>query len=148
MNAYEKSLLKQCLTLAGITQWYADTMPEDFYVPCIYFPAVYADPQSSTLNEYAARKTIYAKVFASTRREAGELAEKIADGIMEKRRLIPLLEQDGTESGETFKVEPPVTSVIDDGTAQIVLTYNLRKRFYEDESTGIHEIIITQEIRD
>ena len=147
MNAYEKSLLRECLTLAGITQWYEDTMPENFYVPCIYFPAAHADPQSSTFNEYEARKTIYAKVFASTRRQAGEIAETISDGIMNLKRLIPLLNVDGSESGEVFKVDAPITSVIDDGAAQIILTYKLHTRFYEEEADGVHEIIINQELK-
>lgn len=148
MNAYEASLLKECLTLGELRQWYDDEMPESFNVPCVYFPAAHAEPFDSTLNGYEARKTIYAKVFAATRRQAGEIAEKIVDGIMDRRQRIPLLNQDGTESGETFKVDTPTSSLIDDGVAQIVLTYKLHPKFYEEHSTGVHEIIITQELRE
>lgn len=148
MNKYEKSLMRECLTLAGTDNWYDDVMPESFRVPCVYFPPAHASPGGSAFNSYEARVTIYAKVFAGTRRQAGEIAEAISAGIMEKRQRIPLLNPDGTESGETFKVEPPDTSIIDDGVAQVVLTYSLYKGYYEEEATGVHEIIINQEIKE
>lgn len=131
MNQYESSLARTCLELGGISVLYETNVPEDFAVPSLYFPAVETFPSGSALNSYQTKYSIYAKVFALTKREAGELAEKIVEGIMQKNCRLPVYKEDGTDSGMCIKLEPPSSRVVDEGMAQVILSYKIIKAFTE-----------------
>ena len=85
MDQYASSLARICLELGGISVFYENNVPEDFVIPSLYFPSAEQVPSGSALNSYQLKHSIYAKVFALTRREAGELAGKIVEGIMDKQ---------------------------------------------------------------
>ena len=148
MNKYEYSLLAKCIALGNLSNWYAEEMPEDFAIPCIYFPPAVAAPGAHSLNAYEGRKVIYAKIFARTRRQAGEIAETISDGLMKGKRIVPVLKADtGKESGETFKIGEPLTNVIEDGVAQITLSYRLYQKYTEDAATKIQNLNLNEYLK-
>ena len=64
-----------------------------------------------------------------TRREAGELAGKIVEGIMDKQCRLPVFHEDGTDSGMILKLDPPTSWIVDEGIAQVTLTYRLIRAF-------------------
>ncbi len=127
MDQYESSLARICLELGGISVFYEDNVPEDFAIPSLYFPPAEQAPSGSALNSYQLKYSIYAKVFALTRREAGELAGKIVKGIMDRQCRLPVFNEDGTDSGMIIKLDPPASWIVDEGMAQVTLTYRLVK---------------------
>lgn len=135
MDQYESSLARTCLELSGISYLYEDNVPENFMVPSLYFPVPAAFPSVSALGSFRSRYTVYANVFAVSRREAGELAEKIVQGIMRKNCLLPVFEESGADSGKALKLEPPSSKVIDEGMAQVTLSYSII-RFYTRTATA------------
>lgn len=134
MNQYIASLANTCLSLASANlEFYAESVPENFRIPALYFPPSEVDSSESALNSFSTRRTIYAKVFASDRNGALEIAEGIQQGIMLYRCHIPLYDVDGKATGTHFKVEPPDARIIDEGMAQITLSYTLISAFPEEE---------------
>lgn len=125
MDQYESSLARICLELSGISVFYEDNVPEDFAIPSLYFPPAEQASSGSALNSYQLKYTIYAKVFALTRREAGELAGKIVKGIMERQCRLPVFHENGTDSQMILKLDPPTSWIVDEGMAQVTLTYRL-----------------------
>lgn len=133
MDQYESSLARACLELGGISVFYEDNVPEDFEIPSLYFPPAETAPSGLGLNSYQTKYSIYAKIFALTKREACGLAEKIARGIMDKKCRLPVYREDGTDSGQLMKLELPVSWAVDEGMAQVTLTYRITRAFTEME---------------
>ena len=129
MDQYASSLARICLELGGISVFYENNVPEAFVIPSLYFPSAEQVPSGSALNSYQLKHSIYAKVFALTRREAGELAGKIVEGIMDKQCRLPVFHEDGTDSGMILKLDPPTSWIVDEGIAQVTLTYRLIRAF-------------------
>lgn len=144
MDQYESSIARVCLELSKIPCLYEDNVPENFMVPSLYFPAHSSYPSASALNSYQSSYSIYAKVFAVTKREAGELAEKIVQGIMLRKCQIPLFEENGADSGKIIKLDPPSSRVIDEGMAQVTLTYRIIRGFTKEKSTGAQSVNINK----
>ena len=108
MDQYESSLARICLELGGISVFYENNVPENFAVPSLYFPPAEQASSGSALNSYQLKYSVYAKVFALTRREAGELAGKIVKGIMDRQCRLPVFREDGTRSEEhTSELQSP-----------------------------------------
>ena len=129
MDRYYASLANACLEMGGITHFYSDNVPDDFAVPSLYFPPFESYPSVSALNSYQTSYTLYANVFALTRQDAMEIAEKIVQGIMQKKCRLPVLNSDGSDSGTIFKLNPPEARVVEEGVAQLTLTYSIIKEF-------------------
>ncbi|MDE5564983.1 MAG: hypothetical protein K2I93_07485 [Oscillospiraceae bacterium] len=144
MDQYESSLARVCLELGGISCLYEDNVPENFMVPSLYFPPHAVFPSASALGSYQSSYTIYAKVFAATKREAEELAEKIVQGIMLQKCLIPVFEENGADSGNVIKLEPPSSKGIDEGMAQITLTYKIIRVFKETKYPSVQSVEINK----
>lgn len=125
MDQYESSIARACLEYSGISTLYEDSVPEDFMIPSLYFPPAELSTSGSTLKSYQAKYSIYVKVFALTKREACGLAEKIVRGIIDKGCKLPVYNFDGTDSGAIIKLEPPTAFGVDEGMAQVTLSYKI-----------------------
>ena len=125
MDQYESSIARACLEYSGISALYEDSVPEDFIIPSLYFPPAELSTSSSTLKSYQSKYSIYAKVFALTKREACGLAEKIVRGIIDKGCKLPVYNFDGTDSGAIIKLDPPTAFGVDEGMAQVTLAYKI-----------------------
>jgi hypothetical protein len=119
-------------------------MPQDFAIPSLYFPPTETLPALSSLNSYQSEYTIYAKVFALTKREAGKLAEKIVQGIMLKKCTVPVYLENGKDSGKSLRLEPPESRVTDEGTAQVTLRYRIIRTYTTEHHTGVSAVGINK----
>jgi len=108
-----------------------DNVPEDFAIPSLYFPSAETAPSGMGLNNYQTKYSIYAKVFALTKRDAEELAEMIVRGIMDRKCRISVYNKDGTESGAVIKLDPPTSWGVDEGMAQVTLSYRIIRAYAE-----------------
>jgi hypothetical protein len=144
MDRYESSLARACLVFSGLNCLYEYSVPQDFEIPSLYFPPTEIQPSQSTLNGYSSEYTIYAKVFALTTRDAVSLAEKVVQGIMLKKCTIPIYLENGNESGELMKLEPPEARESDEGVAQLILRYRVARRFTAEKQTASKSIGINK----
>lgn len=129
MNQYDASIMRSCLEFAGLQYWYEENLPEEFAVPSLYFPAAEDFPSRSALGSYQSEYSIYAKLFATSDREAVELAESIVQCIMCRNCRLPVYTAGGKESGEIVKLEPPTARLSDTNVAQITLTYKVIRSY-------------------
>ncbi|MCX4377589.1 MAG: hypothetical protein OSJ61_15635 [Lachnospiraceae bacterium] len=144
MNQYEASLARICLECSGISVLYEDNVPEKFVVPSLYFPAAEIFSAGSALNSYQTKYAVYAKVFAYTKREAGELAEKIVKGIIQRNCRFPVYNKDGTNSGTVIKLEAPASRIVDEGMAQVTLSYKIIRAFAKVRSPTVQSVGINK----
>lgn len=141
MNQYEASIARACLEYTGIQYFYDENVPENFMIPSLYFPTSEIDTNAVQLNGYNTKYSIYAKVFALTKREALELAEKIVQGIISNHCMLTIFNADGTKGTGLIKLETPSARVIDEGIAQITLNYRiLRKCIETNKAPGANSI--------
>lgn len=144
MNHYEASIMKSCLDFSGVRFAYEENLPEDFAVPSLYFPAAEDMPARSALGSYKSEYSIYAKLFATSDREAVELAEKIAQGIMSLDCRLPVYESNGKDTGMIVKLEPPAIRLSDTHVAQITLVYKVIRLYKRQKQNTVQNIGINK----
>lgn len=144
MDQHIASLARTCLELGNISTFYDEKMPKNFVIPSLYFPSPETSPSGSALGSYSTKYSIYAKVFAKTKLEAVTIADIIVQGIMRKKCRLPIYNEDGTDSGKIFKMEPPDARGIDEGVAQITLTYRIIRAFVETKYPSVQSVEINK----
>jgi len=109
------------------------SVPEDFRYPAIFFPQPEIETGGETFCTYAMRYSWYIDIFCKTTEDAFELAHKVLTALKRRRNLIPLLSEDGSETGECLRLNDPSVKAIDTGVAQLTLTWtSLRPYDSED----------------
>ena len=145
MRQEEASIARCICEILPSAAVYYDTLPDEgFVVPAVYFPAPEVMARSSTLSAWAARYSWYIKIFAATARQAHELADKVVDELMTARRLVPLVGADGGFTGRTVRIDDPSVRTLNDtpGAAQLTITWDCCRDYFEPESTKVENIII------
>lgn len=131
------SIIKFVLDCAGNPAPYYWNLPQDFTIPAIYFPTPELDTGGETFLTYNIDYVWYIKLFNNTEQGAYALGNAVVTAIREARNLIPLIDQDGSEiSGEWVRVNDPQLKVVDDGAAQLAISWRSRRPYRDTaEST-------------
>lgn len=98
---------------------YFDEIPDSYYSPSIYFPVPYVEGQQVTLRSYLNTITFVAWFQARTDWEAEARAAKVRDALTLSRLRIPILNKDGTETGQKIAVEQPQQRKIEEGIVSL-----------------------------
>lgn len=98
---------------------YFDEIPDSYYSPSIYFPVPYVEGQQVTLRSYLNTITFVAWFQARTDWEAEARAAKVRDALILSRLRIPILNKDGTETGQKIAVEQPQQRKIEEGIVSL-----------------------------
>lgn len=101
---------------------YFDEIPDSYYSPSIYFPVPYVEGQQVTLMSYLNTITFVAWFQAKTDWEAEARAAKVRDALMLDRLHIPILNKDGTETGQSIAVDQPQQRKIEEGIVSLTIT--------------------------
>lgn len=101
---------------------YFDEIPDSYYSPSIYFPVPYVEGQQVTLRSYLNTITFVAWFQARTDWEAEARAAKVGDALMLDRLHIPILNKDGTETGQSIAVDQPQQRKIEEGIVSLTIT--------------------------
>ena len=134
------SIIRSVLEFAGDPSPYYFDIPENFAVPSIYFPSPELETSGETFFHYGTDYTIYAKCFAMTSEDAYWMALLVAAKIREKRNLIPLISSTGEVlPGQWVRVGDPSAKPLDDGAAQLKLTWRTRKPYEGEEPQKMME---------
>ena len=123
------SIMRFCLDAADNPQPYYYDVPEDFQVPAMYFPQPEIDTAGETFLTYAFKYSWYINIFCSTTEDAHALAWQVLTAIKQARNLIPLLDDEGEDSGSGLRINDPRLVRVDTGVVQIVLTWTSRRPY-------------------
>ena len=113
---------------------YFDRIPQNMCIPCMYFPAPFVVSSSDTIGAYCNVYQLFIKVFSIKTQDAHREAHAIAEALRRARGVIPVINLDGTLSGEFMQINMDIeTKPLDEGVAQLSLKWKSRY-WYERES--------------
>ncbi|MBR1532715.1 MAG: hypothetical protein IJ643_11720 [Eubacterium sp.] len=115
-------------------------LPEDMKLPAIYFP----DPEvlsfPGTLSSDRLNYNWFVKVIAISTETAYEIAAQIQRDVCGQYSLIPILNQDGTETGNYIRLEKPQIKKIDRHTYQLAIGWNENLVYYDVDKSALGNI--------
>ena len=133
---------------AGGPNRYYYRVPEEFHYPAIYFPAPEIRTRGETFRTYAAQYVWYIDIHCVTTEEAHERARSVVHAVRRVRNRIPLLNTDGSDSGETLRTTDPTTVKVDNGVCQVRLEWTSRRPYDEPEHTMAASVIPMLGVKD
>jgi hypothetical protein len=80
------------------------------------------------------RYSWYINIFCATTEDAYALAWKVLTALKQKRNLVPLLNEDGSKAGRCLRLNDPSIKAIDNGVAQISLSWTSRRPYDQDDT--------------
>lgn len=130
------SIIHFVLKKAGTPFTYYWNMPQHISVPAAFFPIPEIDTGGETFLTYYMDYVWYIKLFHKTEQEAYTLGYSVIKAIKEARNLVPLISEDCSEvKGNWVRVNDPALKVLDDGVAQLAISWRSRKP-YQDTVEG------------
>lgn len=116
-------------------QDYYENVKDGFKLPALYFKIPDISPSKDILSaQYVNLNTAYIEVYHLSNDLAYTLANDIANAIFKNRCYIPLLKEDGTETGLYIRVTVNKVARIDDCVAEVQLTWDYRKNYNDNSS--------------
>lgn len=112
-------------------------LPQDFQVPSLYFPQPTANSGNDTNQTYLRSYTLNIKLFHHDTNQAYYKAEEIADKIMINREIIPMVNEEGSETGDFIRFNRIETRVGDNGVAMLILNWDSRYFYHKKELLAI-----------
>ena len=101
-------------------------LPEQFQVPSIYFPDSEIISDRDTLSSFIFTYSLNAKVFSTSNEDAFMIASNIQRELALHKWRVPILNQDGSETGEYITVKKPSVKKGDDLVAIISISWDER----------------------
>ncbi|WP_206458703.1 hypothetical protein [Anaerovorax sp. IOR16] len=135
------SITKRMCDIANIKKVYFDEVDDGFVSPSIFIPTAEQAPQGDTLTSFRFDTALYFKVFANTTKEAVKLAENITTQISKHKNIINILNEDGSNTGETFRLKSISCKKADTGIAQIYVRFQTVFAFDVDTSPNAAQIV-------
>ena len=122
------------------TEWYFTKIPENYYVPSVYFKPPYTAGRKATLRSWCSTITFICWFMEAEDWDAYKKVSDMRDLIMLSGCKIPVFGTDGEPNGEFVRVGMPSTQKIDDGIEQ--LSFEIEAYFHPEKDTQKAEKII------
>ncbi|WP_408893506.1 phage portal protein [Paenibacillus taichungensis] len=143
MNNDVGSIMAACFRIHPV-QVYTDRMPQDFVVPSLYFPQpIIVDAPSSVIS-HRLDCSLAVKVFAKTDEQAADEAEQIARTIRQFRMAIPIIDEDGRNTGKYMRLRKMDSRIIDEGVAQLTFAWTSRYQYNRVEYYKMGSLFLNQ----
>lgn len=123
------SVMSFALESAGHPHPYYWNVPESFEYPAIYFPQPEITTGGDTFGTYASEYAWYINFFAETTEEAHEIALATLTALKRARNYVPLLNEDGTETGKKLRLKDPSLKRVDTGAVQLTIEWTSRRAY-------------------
>lgn len=136
------SIIKAVLDCSDIANVYYNNIPESFAVPAVFFPSPEIEIQPDTLSGYASEYTMYVNFFHSTTEDAYELAVPVLHGITSLRKLVPLLNTYGEETGDFVRIKNMNLKKADECAYQLQIDWISRRPYTRSEAELVREFYI------
>ncbi len=142
LDAELASTIAYTLEHAGNPQPYYGRVKQGFKLPAAYFPRPRADGEAFSLSAYALHFIWHIKLFHEDSQKAWDMGYAVVGALQRGKGRVPLLEESGKQTGDAFYIFNPQLRDIDDGVAQLTLTWTSPRRFDEPESELINKVYV------
>lgn len=130
------SAIKFILDSAGAPTPYYHSVPQDFLVPAVYFPAPEIISAGDTLLSYSLEYSWYVKFFHKNTEEAYAMAVKVLTALQSRKNVIPLVDDKGKLTGRGFRVSDPSLKNFDNA-AQLTIIWKSPKPYQKTSNTAL-----------
>lgn len=111
---------------------YFEEVPEDLLVPCVFYPTPEQDTQAYSVSAYATNFTMYIKFMDISSMKAYAMAGLVLQAMTERRNKIPLVDENGKQTGKHFQLNMPEISKVDAGVYEMKVSWKRYTRYAED----------------
>lgn len=126
---------------------YESEVPENFQVPSMYFPPPFSFDGNDTNMTFAKTYNLSIKLFAKDAHTANDAAELIADNIRSKRKVIPLINHDGTFANDYLRIDR-IETRISDGFALIIVNWTSRYFYKRETWPSIKDVSFNNKLKE
>jgi len=126
---------------------YTKEVPENFAVPCLYFPEPFSFDSNDTTSTFKKTYNLSVKLFHQDSKQANFEAERIADAVREKRNIIPIVDINGAEIGDYVRIIRIETRIADNGVAIIQLTWDSRYFYEQEQYTPLQDVGVNSGVK-
>ena len=134
------SIIKWLLDKSGNPRPYYYNVPQSFIVPAAFFPTPKIDTGGETLASYNMDYVMYVKFFANTSQEAYRLGLSALTQTRTAHNLVPLINEDGEETGAGIRINDPALKMLDDGAAQLTVSWRSRRPYEGEDAEKVMSI--------
>lgn len=120
---------------------YKKKVPTNIETPSMYFPTASDFDDSDTTTTFKTTYNLSVKLFHKDEVLAKDEAEKISNTVKRKRHLIPLLNPDGSSTGDYIRINRIETRVTD-GVANIILTWDSRYLYDRHKANELKNVFV------
>ena len=126
---------------------YFDELPENFYVPSLYFPAPRILCKKATLASYRSTILFQCWFMAKDDWAAQKYAIQIRDQLLHDGCTIPAVKKDGSVDTWHMRITEPEIKGIDRGIVQLSFDLKGYFSFNEEETEKVNKAIFTGSIK-
>ncbi len=134
------SVIRYVLDATGNPAPYYKKVPQDFFLPAAYFPEPRIGSDGDTLDAYVLRYRWYINFFHVDSPEAHRMALNALNAVRAARGLIPLITEAGEASGRYLRIDTADTQTIDDGVAELAISWESRRPYIREPGTIIKHV--------
>lgn len=119
---------------------YFDEIPNSFYVPSLYFPVPYSSTKKVTLTAYCITTNIQCWFMERRDYDANVRATKVRDAVLMDGCVVPVVNEDGADTGKKVRVTEPEIKRIDEGIIQLAFSvkeYISREAYEQRKVQGV-----------
>ncbi|MGG3801790.1 phage portal protein [Metabacillus fastidiosus] len=128
-------------------QIYEEEVPQDFEIPSMYFPQPFSFNSNDSLSTFMKTYNLNVKLFHENGKLAYEKAEHIADAVNTQRGLIPLINQDGTSTGEYLRISR-IEARVTDNVAFITVNWDSRYFYNREVWPSLENVSFINKLKD
>lgn len=132
------SIIAAAQRIAGDIGYYYWNLPESFRYPAMYFPQPEITTGGDTLGTYASEYAWYINVFAETTEQAHRIGLAVLTALKRARNYVPLLNEDGTNTGKKLRLKDPALRCVDAGVVQLTIEWTSRRSYADDEPPKVN----------
>ena len=140
------SIIRYVLNKSGLEKFYTDELPKSFAIPSVYFPAPELDSEYDTLSTYSVHYRMPVRFFAAKTQAAYKYARTVANSLIAERNRVPLIDENGNNGGEHFKIKRSDVKKIDSGVYGFNVEWDSVRTFDDipdEEDSGENEIHVS-----
>lgn len=119
---------------------YFEEVPEDMLTPCVFYPPPQQIGSNFSTSAYMTDFSMYVKFMDHTNLAAYEMASAVMQRILQCRRKIPIVDDEGKATGRNITVDNPVVRKVDNGVYQMEISWK-RYTMYDRESVTLAQQI-------
>ena len=142
------SIIKFVTENAGNPNTNYSKVPQNIMIPAVYFTTPEMITGGETFLTYYIDFSWYIHFFHKTAQHAYTIAQKVLTAIKQQKNLIPLISENGNIIENNWvRVNDPSVEIIENGTAQLTVTWRSRRPYNKAEIQKIQAFYVDMSIK-